>query len=908
MGRVFAPWGEGLESRVLLAGFTAVVDNTSDSPLVGGTLRDAIMAVDLSTTTPNSIVFNIPKSDPGYNPSTGTFTISPLSELPQITNSALIDGTSESTFLGEPALVLIDGSEIKGTADGLTVASSAPGSTIIDLEILGFDGSGIVLESSGNTIGGTASDDGTILVSNSTAGISIAASPGVPAQGSDNLLLGNFIGTDPRGDSLGNGVGVIVGTQSNTIGGITSDAANVFGFNTAAGLQIDSNDELVIGNLFGTNSAGANLGNAVGVSISGSSNTIGEAGGANTIGFSAQQGVSVLSGSGNVISQNLYDGTNGPASPVQANDISVSPGANNSQVAPTLVSLALSGATLMLQAYETSATPTLKALEIYLDTPTRRSFLISTPVTLSNDPSSPTVVTVTVPGWAIGDNIIATVTDPTNGTSAFSASTPVSTTSQGLYIVSQDPDGTDNDLYYVNLNAISGGLFTSYTSIPLTSTMGLSTQIRGLAYDNNNGTMYGITAQGNLVTVNLNTGAESLVYTLPVYAAGSSENFWSGMAFDGTNNLYVANAYGDHELVEIPVNSPSSAFVVGSITNTSFGSYHPQTLGLAFYPASAPSIPPTFDGTDPAPGVLYGSDRGTDSINAINTSTASATQLNPGQGTTGVNNLQESVFGPSNGLLYSVYDNAVIATYNFLTGTEAILGQLPFGILYDGPPGTFGEGNYGAGGMGFGPFLATVSGTVYNDLNGSGTLQPGDPGLQGWTVNLEDSSGTILATTTSDAKGNYQFANVSPGSYIVADVLQSGWDQTQPVNPNYYSIATQFGQNETGLNFGNFNVYSTFTVINTNDSGPGSLRAAIIHANQDPGNTIIFAIPTNLATPPGTSTFVIMPKSALPTVTAATTIDGTTESLFLGKPAVVQINGSCPFRNTRRPDSRPRLA
>ena len=384
-----------------------------------------------------------------------------------------------------------------------------------------------------------------------------------------------------------------------------------------------------------------------------------------------------------------------------------------------------------------------------------------------------------------------------------------STTSQSLYIVSQDPDGTDNDLYAVDLNAISGGLFTNYTSIPLTSTMGLSTQIRGLAYDNNNGNMYGITAQGNLVTVNLNTGAENLVYTLPFYAAGSIQNFWSGLAFDGTNNLYVANAYGNHELVDIPVNSPSSAFVVGSITNSSSGSYHPQTLGLAFYPASAPSSPPTFNGTDPAPGVLYGSDRGTDSMNAISTSTASATQLNPGQGTTGVNNLQESVFGPNTGLLYSIHDhspnsdNSDIAIYNFMTGIETILGQLPFGIVYDGPPGE-GEGNYGAGGMGFGPVLATVSGAVYNDLNRSGTLQPGDPGLTGWTVNLENSSGTILATTTSDANGNYQFDNVLPGSYIVADILQSGWDQTQPVNPNYYSFAAQMGLNETGLNFGNF--------------------------------------------------------------------------------------------------------
>ena len=73
--------------------------------------------------------------------------------------------------------------------------------------------------------------------------------------------------------------------------------------------------------------------NAVGGSIAGSDNTIGgtATGAANTIGFSTSQGVSVLSGIGNVISGNLYDGTSGPA-----NDISLVSGANNGLMAPTL--------------------------------------------------------------------------------------------------------------------------------------------------------------------------------------------------------------------------------------------------------------------------------------------------------------------------------------------------------------------------------------------------------------------------------------------------------------------------------------------------------------------------------------------------------------------------------------------
>ena len=103
-------------------------------------------------------------------------------------------------------------------------------------------------------------------------------------------------------------------------------------------------------------------------------------------------------------------------------------------------------------------------------------------------------------------------------------------------------------------------------------------------------------------------------------------------------------------------------------------------------------------------------------------------------------------------------------------------------------------------GLNFGNFqLVNVTGNVYNDLNGNGNLDPGEPGLQGWTVNLEDPAGNIVATTTSDANGNYEFDNLFPGTFIVEEVVQSGWTQTQPVNPDYYEFTTQSGLNETGL-------------------------------------------------------------------------------------------------------------
>ena len=65
---------------------------------------------------------------------------------------------------------------------------------------------------------------------------------------------------------------------------------------------------------------------------------------------------------------------------------------------------------------------------------------------------------------------------------------------------------------------------------------------------------------------------------------------------------------------------------------------------------------------------------------------------------------------------------------------------------------------------------------------------------------------------------------------------------------------------------------STFTVANTNDSGPDSLRQAILDANAATGtNLIAFNIP-------GAGVRTIAPATALPTITEPVTIDGYTQS------------------------------
>lgn len=89
---------------------------------------------------------------------------------------------------------------------------------------------------------------------------------------------------------------------------------------------------------------------------------------------------------------------------------------------------------------------------------------------------------------------------------------------------------------------------------------------------------------------------------------------------------------------------------------------------------------------------------------------------------------------------------------------------------------------------------------------------------------------------------------------------------------------------------------ATFTVTTTDDAGPGSLRAAIDGANASPGADVInFNIETFITTltaPPSGAIFVIDVTSALPAITEAVVIDGSSQPGFVpGGPPVIVVRG-----------------
>jgi Bacterial Ig-like domain (group 3)/Right handed beta helix region len=293
-----------LEERQLLATITVnTVSDTNSSPrtlslrqaieISDGTLalssltstQQGLVSGELSS--PNTIDFNIPSSQgPLYD-------IALSSALPVITSPVFLNGYSQpgaSANTNGPGLadnavlkIEIDGTNAGIGANGLVVTAGS--STIEGLVIANFSGqsggtggTGIVLETSGN-----------------------------------DLLAGNFIGTDAAGTvAKPNSIGIMIsaGATNNTVGGITPAARNLISGNNGSGIQIGASSDVsatsgnvVAGNYIGTDVTGLRaLGNGSGTSPAGDGvDLIGVNSINNTIGGS-------VAAAGNLISGNAYDG------------------------------------------------------------------------------------------------------------------------------------------------------------------------------------------------------------------------------------------------------------------------------------------------------------------------------------------------------------------------------------------------------------------------------------------------------------------------------------------------------------------------------------------------------------------------------------------------------------------------
>ncbi|MDI6766336.1 MAG: SdrD B-like domain-containing protein [Bacteroidota bacterium] len=100
----------------------------------------------------------------------------------------------------------------------------------------------------------------------------------------------------------------------------------------------------------------------------------------------------------------------------------------------------------------------------------------------------------------------------------------------------------------------------------------------------------------------------------------------------------------------------------------------------------------------------------------------------------------------------------------------------------------------------------SISGMKFDDLDTSGTKEPGEPGLSGWSIML---NGTTIYETSvnesqvTDGDGNYSFTSLWPGNYTVSEIWRSNWRQTHPENlqPHFVNLGKE--ENVAEKDFGN---------------------------------------------------------------------------------------------------------
>jgi hypothetical protein len=100
---------------------------------------------------------------------------------------------------------------------------------------------------------------------------------------------------------------------------------------------------------------------------------------------------------------------------------------------------------------------------------------------------------------------------------------------------------------------------------------------------------------------------------------------------------------------------------------------------------------------------------------------------------------------------------------------------------------------------------ASVSGTKFLDLNGNGVRDPGEQGSAGVTIVLQSTvpgAGTGVVTTTGP-DGSFAFTGLVAGTYVVSEVVPTGFVQTVPGGNGNVTVTVAAGENHGGILFGN---------------------------------------------------------------------------------------------------------
>lgn len=101
--------------------------------------------------------------------------------------------------------------------------------------------------------------------------------------------------------------------------------------------------------------------------------------------------------------------------------------------------------------------------------------------------------------------------------------------------------------------------------------------------------------------------------------------------------------------------------------------------------------------------------------------------------------------------------------------------------------------------------FGSIHGVAYDDVNENGERDRDEQGVSGFTLYLDRNENgrfdSSEPTAVTGDRGDYQFDNVLPRSYVVRAVTPLGWQGTRPGSDGY-DVTLEFGQSVKGLDFG----------------------------------------------------------------------------------------------------------
>lgn len=337
----------------------------------------------------------------------------------------------------------------------------------------------------------------------------------------------------------------------------------------------------------------------------------------------------------------------------------------------------------------------------------------------------------------------------------------------------------------MNTASISGLLAGTY-SLTVSDAMGCTgnatmtiTQPTGLSLEPSatSATCNGMNTGQVSVDVSGGTPGYSFAWT----AAGSNTIIGTQAVLNnvgaGTYNVAVTDANGCVANTSATVTQPNAITIATSSNQTCVG----DNSGSASATASGGTPPYTYSWSNGQNGPnATGLSAGVHSVTAIDANNCSVTTTvsiaNFAQPSCSVVVLQESTLG-NNGEL-RVTPSGGTAPYTYLWSNGANTATVT-GLA----PGTHTVTVTDANGCttNCSATLAAYSGIgnfVWEDSDKDGIQDPDEVGFPDVTVKLKDASGTVIATTTTDADGFYSFMGLNPGTYSVMFVLPYPYEYT----------------------------------------------------------------------------------------------------------------------------------